>query len=247
MENKLTYEDFLKLNIKGLEMLLNNKVKDVNFSSIEKIDIRGKMLESIKKCFSNDFEIRASTWDNANVSITNKKFRYCLELGIGTKNTNEIKQVTKLRSKYVCVPGKVKVRQVCTSFSLPFFEKFNPETFQVIVDKNSYTLGETSFLDVSESSTFGEIMEHSFLKKMMESAFDEDILDEINTLAAQPLVKKLHLSSKKDIKKILKGKFDDELDSDENAWFDIAVKLTMESNKDLYPIIIDNIIKGKYE
>lgn len=265
-KTKYTLEDISSMKIQELENLLNSLVKDLSYTSIDRTYVRDAMFERIKQSFDPAVEMRSTMGDGSSISMRYK--RIGITISVSTKGTGEIRQVSKLKSKYVAAPGKFKIKYVSSGYSLPsfefehknkslldkIFEKEKTDKFKVKKTEWHHSGGsiefdkyDWTFAEMNKPENFLKAIEDTYPKKDKLS-----LIDDINSDGVQPLLNRTFmdrywltnfLGNMDKIHKLF-PEHKAQLKKDPESFFDIARAATMESNKELYLEIIKDIANG---
>jgi hypothetical protein len=130
--NKLTIEDLKKMTVSSLEKFLNEAIKDVVYANVERRYVRDKMIKELEKHLHKSVELHSGKTDDSYINISTK--RYGIGINVTTKATGKTEQVTRLKRKDVCAPGKFKVNEIYGGYSIPSFEIDDISKYSVKID-----------------------------------------------------------------------------------------------------------------
>ena len=252
----LTVDELEKMTIKSLESFLNDCVKDLKYKDTDRRNVRMMMFEEIKQKSHKDVKIYNNNYYSS-FHLPTK--RYGLEVKISTKATRKTKQVSRLKKKDVCVPGKFKIDSIRGSYTIPRFELNDIKNYSVIINKTS-SMSSKSVQITKSDLTFEQMSTPDyFLLQIMEeferaAEFNErrynkekvykNLKEEIILQAAQPLIKEFFfINNPKEIANRLPEKYTEEIISTEGAWFNICLDIIAEYNSDLIDKVYNDILE----
>lgn len=144
--------NFKELTIKELTQVLYDSIKDVKAKSIDRFEVRSKMVRHIRDTFSDriidfyDSDSAPITFDE--VIISSHKNDYseitvtvnCVDIDfkVGVKGTKEYEEVSKTRKKEYVIPNKITFAGARKSITHQSY-KYNHKTFKVEFDRNCWS------------------------------------------------------------------------------------------------------------
>jgi hypothetical protein len=248
----MTKDSLDVMTVKGLELFLNGCVANISHTSTERSSVRREMFEKVQQIFGPEFNLRNSDYHYQRFSIPTKKLN--LEITIGTKTTGDIKDVSRLRKKYVVGIGKFKVDSITFSHSMPFFKVEDEKNFLVEIDSQSTRNGHRVYLPKSKMS-FLEMSQPQYLLEQIEGLYKEvekrnaentrwgrqdrvervykNFIEEIALDAAQPFIKPAWMGNEKKLIKRLPKAYQEQIKHGFIDWFEATIKVVAENNAEL--------------
>lgn len=189
-----TLEELGEYSISGLTDLFNKNASEIVFESTGASYVKKKIEDKLISLFGGKFEVRSGWVDSRSITISHPNMFFGITFKLSAKNTEKTVQLTKLKSAYVKVPGKVKFDNIYFRFSMPCYE-YDEKTKKGRLDSGT-TSGESTCLNSKEFGINTKISEintkeycMSLVKKSMEK--EKSVEDYILTNAFQPWIKRL--------------------------------------------------------
>lgn len=248
-----TLEKFGEYSIKELTDLLNEEAAKVKCEDTNASYVKECVENKLSSLFGGKFEVRSGYVDSRSITITHPNMFFSMEFKLSAKNTDKIKKITKLKSSYVKVPGKVSFDNISFGFDMPCY-KYDEKTKRGSIDSEWTTSGEDVYLKSKEldmSKKLKEINSEEFFMYYVEkSAIDENgsLENYIISSAFQPWIKRLFMEKREKIEKELapyatKYNIDK---SDDNWPWHASMKAYEENNPDIVQKTIDWILSDAF-
>lgn len=215
-------EKLLQMTTKEIETFLNSNISSV-VKSIYADDVKGQMIEDVKKLFDDTVDIRVPYYTNTELVIQIDKIN--ISFKVGSKNTGKTKSVSRLRKKDVKTIGKFKFYDIQLYFYNPYFKADDLDNYKIKVSENTVTGGAEISLKHRKEKIIDMITKDILLEEIQkQDSRWNDIRKTVVLSAAQPKIQK------------------DLFQLNQEKW-DYILQKTEEVNKDLIDKEIEKIFK----
>ena len=235
-KSEITSDIILEMTPKELIDWCNRTVKELNVTSIHPVEVKEEMLGLIKKGLSGIEVLENYSSDK---SMVIKLDRLEIQIKPSTKSTGEIKQITKLRSKYVVKQNGFKISNIDYRVHHPGLTINDFKTLEVVLDP-LYDYSDVILNFKAGSLKFKEYISRDVLiEELQKRVYWKDIKKVLNDCAADGFMNEImtHLESLKGILSPSVYKKLSDIPSVER--FVAGKKIVMEINDKKYDEIID--------
>jgi len=236
---KITKAQLNKMTVKELNEMLNDTVKYVKYTSVERRDVRGEMFNAIKEKFSDNIKMDITHSDNSKAYIVIND-RFGVSFNLSVTSTGKTEKITRLKSKDIVGSGKIKITSVYSSYSVPCYSFDDSEKLSLKLD--GFTNGGDLDLKKKKNITFKEMSSpETYISEVYKQVEPEEKLRaRLLTHISQSLILKVSLG----INNGLPDMFENLKQKDDN-WFEICEQEILKANPNLIDTILENISIGK--
>lgn len=129
---KIGKDDLLLMTSKEICGVLNENIKGLKYESDDSSEVKGIMIDKVRKLFDNTVNISSPYYTNNVIDINFGRVNMLFSVGV--KNTGETIDVSRLRKKDIKEVGGFKLKNIEVNFYEPNFEELDINNYTVKVD-----------------------------------------------------------------------------------------------------------------
>lgn len=230
--------EILQMNKKELEDYLNSFIKNLNYEDVNQVSVKEKMIDTLQKKLKG-IKITSNYTDFREIFFGIKNIGFTFKVSV--KRTDKIKQITKLKSKYIQKPSKFKFEDCCIGIIYPQFKWKDEKKFLVQKTLNTICGGYINFISLKElNMKFEDIYNNKkLLCKLYQEQNDENktLKEVLNQLASQELIQKYYFHQKGKISKteeIFPEPYKTKLINEPDKDYEILTNMIYDYNNHIY-------------